>query len=119
MNAARNALCDSAEEFFRLGGSVVMKLSPSAAIGVCSKAVERGLVIARIEGGIWRAPEFEARLDCIWDGADPPIEKEAARRNNQLAVEFIKAEMRNHNAFILTAPPLTGWPHKVARGNAP
>jgi hypothetical protein len=118
MDARRSGLFDSAEDFFRLGGSVVMKLTPAAAVEVCKRAAERGFIIARIEGGIWEAPWFEARLDCIWDGADPPIDKDRAQKNNELAAQFIQREMRQHNAFILTAPPITGWPHKE-RTNAP
>jgi hypothetical protein len=115
---ARRGFYESAEDFFRLGGSVVMKLSPTAAIEVCNKAADRGFLVARIEGGIWSAPQFEARLDCIWDGADPPIDKDGARRNNEIAAQFIKDEMGRHNAFVLTTPPITGWAHKV-RSNAP
>ena len=115
---ARRGFYESAEDFYRLGGSVVMKLSAAAAIEVCNTAADRGLLVARIEGGIWSPQSFEARLDCIWDGADPPIDKEGAHRNNGLAAQFIQEEMGRHNAFVLTTPPITGWPHKEGK-NAP
>lgn len=117
MNAGRtrNTLVDRSkrytdpEEFFALHGSVVMKLSPEAAIAVCEQAAHRGLLVARIEGGIWHNPKFEARIDCIWDGADPPLDAEAAHVNNLSAIEFIRSELPEHSAFIITAPPITGW----------
>jgi len=112
MDANRNVLIDSAAAFFANEGSVWMRLSPRAAIDVCLGAADNGKVVARIEGGIWHAPGFEARHDCIWDGADPPIDGAAAHRNNLAAAAFIREEMDRHTVFILTAPPLSGWPHK-------
>jgi hypothetical protein len=81
--------CDSSDDFFSLGGSVVMKLSVDAAIAFCEQAGQLGLVIARVEGGIWHFPGFEARLDCIWDGVDPPIDASTAEKNNLTAAEFV------------------------------
>ena len=98
---------DSPDDFFALGGSIVMKLSADAAILVCERAVEQGVVIARVEGGIWHSPGFEARLDCIWDGIDPPTIFSAAEKNNLDAAKFIRLECTVHDAFILTAPRLT------------
>ncbi len=112
MKGERGKLYESAEDFFELEGSVVMKLTPSAAISVCQQAAKRGLIVARIEGGIWHYPGFESRLDCIWDGADPPIDTTSAHENNLLAAEFIESEIEVHDVFILTAPPITGWPHE-------
>ncbi|WP_423197590.1 MULTISPECIES: colicin immunity protein [unclassified Cupriavidus] len=100
---------DSSDDFFTLGGSVVMKLSTNAAVAVCESAVEHGLVIARVEGGIWHAPGFEARLDCIWDGVDPPVDRRMAEQNNCAAAAFIRLESGMHDVFVLTAPSMTGW----------
>ncbi|WP_327206577.1 colicin immunity protein (plasmid) [Rhizobium beringeri] len=100
---------DSSDEFFILGGSAVMKVSADAAIAICQRATEHGLVIARIEGGIWHAPGFEARLDCIWDGADPPVDMMKAKQNNGAAAEFVRSERDVHDAFVITAPRMTGW----------
>jgi hypothetical protein len=100
---------DSPEKFFELGGSVVMQLSMPAAIAVCEQAVGRGLVVARIEGGIWHYPGFEARIDCIWDGVDPPVDLNEAERNNILAANFIRSESVVHDVFIITAPSIIGW----------
>jgi Colicin-E5 Imm protein len=86
-----------------------MKLTTEAAIAVCEQAANHGLLVARIEGGIWHSPGFEARVDCIWDGADPPIDGDAARKNNLDAVQFILSEQLEHDTFIITSPPVTGW----------
>jgi hypothetical protein len=98
-----------AKEFFALRGSVVMKLSPEAAIAVCNEATARGFVVARVEGGIWHDPGFEARMDCIWDGAEPPVGIEKARENNVAAAEFIRSEEADHDVFLITAPSMSGW----------
>jgi len=112
MKGDRRKLYTEERDFYELEGSVVMKLTPQAAANVCHSAVENGLVVARIEGGFWHDPGFEARRDCIWDGADPPLGLEAAAANNAEAAEFVEAQSEVHNAFILTAPPITGWPHE-------
>jgi len=65
-----------ASDYFSHNGSIVMKLSTEAAIAVCAEASKRGFVVSHIEGGIWHNPGFEARIDCIWDGAEPPIDQE-------------------------------------------
>jgi hypothetical protein len=107
------------EDFFANDGSVVMVLTPSAAIEVCELAAQRGLIVARVEGGIWHAPGFEPRGNCIWDGANPPINEALAAENNLEAASFIRSESHQHSAFILTAPPLSGWPHLQGKGLAP
>ena len=114
MKGDRTKLYDSASAFFDLGGSAVMYLATTAAIDACSQAASQGLVVVRIEGGIWRAFTFEARLDCIWDGADPPLGGEAAAENNRLAADFIRRQGETHNAFVLTAAPTTGYKHTSA-----
>ena len=105
----RQKLFDKATDFLDGGGNAVMKLSRKAAIDACLNAAPRGLVVVKIEGGIWRNGTFEARLDAIWDGADPPIEKENAGRNNLNAAEFIRCQDDTYNAFILTAACVTGY----------
>lgn len=74
-------------------------------------AAQHGKIVARIEGGIWHSPGFEARIDCIWDGAEPPISEADAHLNNLIAANFVHEEMAVHNVFIVTAPPISGWPH--------
>lgn len=113
MGSPRDVLFDHAGDFFSLKGSVWMRLTPAAAVDVCIRAAAEGLVVARIEGGVWHAPGFEARHDCIWDGADPPISESEAHLNNLTAADFIREEMECHDVFILTAPPISGWPHKM------
>jgi len=100
---------EEAEPFFELGGSVVMILGAEAAISVCLLAASRGRVVARVEGGIWHSPGFEARVDCIWDGIDPPTSREQADENNQLAAQFIRDEAGVHDSFVITAPTIDGW----------
>lgn len=114
MQGEINKLYDRAELFFANQGSGVMKLTPDAAIRVSLAAAKNGLLIARVEGGIWHDPGFEARLDCIWDGASPPIDEVGADQNNTDAADFIREESHRHNAFVLTAPPLSGWPNMGA-----
>jgi len=113
MERQRHVLFESSSDFFKMDGSVWMRLSPRAALEVCVAAAVNRKVIARIEGGIWHSPGFEARHDCIWDGMDPPIDEPAAHQNNLAAAEFIKEEMNFHSVFILTAPSISGWPHKL------
>ena len=112
MEFERNRLYDMAEDFFRAQGSGVTKLSPAATLSVCLSASSRGLVVARIEGGIWHNPGFEARVDCIWDGVDPPVDSASAAGNNADAAEFVREESAVHNCFVVTAPPVGGWPHR-------
>jgi len=93
-------------DFFRLEGSVVMRLTRAAAIEVAARAASRNRVISRVEGGVWLDPYFESRGDCIWDGIDPPTSVEAAEENNVAAQLFIRDVYAD--VFILTAPPLSG-----------
>lgn len=119
MSVDRQRLYDGERDYFDLGGSAVMKLSRSAAIGVCRNAVARGLLVVRIEGGINRDRTFEARLDAIWEGADPPIDADTAEQNNSRAANFIRSQGQDYNAFIITDTPLTGWRHReVATGSS-
>ncbi|MEX3934363.1 colicin immunity protein [Paraburkholderia phymatum] len=109
MNIDKQTRYTASSDFFELRGSVVMKLSAEAAIEVCMIAADRGLVIARIEGGIWHNPGFEARVDCIWDGIDPPTSVEDARLNNLAAADFVVSELDQHDTFVITAPSIHGW----------
>ena len=109
MDIDRTRRYSDSNDYFSLEGSIVMKLSTEAAISVCIVAAERGFVVSRIEGGIWHDPGFEARIDCIWDGAEPPIDSDLAHKNNLLAIEFIHSESPEHDTFIITAPSITGW----------
>ena len=113
MKADYGKIYESPSDFFELKGSVTMQLSPAAAIEVCRMAAAHRLVVARIEGGIWLNPGFESRLDCIWDGADPPLDTAAAHANNLLAIQFIENKRDVHDVFILTAPSVTGWAHRA------
>lgn len=115
MNIDKSRLYESPDAFFELNGSVTMRLSPRAAIEVCAEAARKGLLVARVEGGIWHAPGFESRLDCIWDGQDPPLDQERASANNQEAARFVASQAQVHSAFILTTAPLAGWPHRASQ----
>ncbi|MEM5370059.1 colicin immunity protein [Paraburkholderia azotifigens] len=109
MSIDRTKRYTDANDYFSLGGSIVMKLSTEAAIAVCTEAAKHGFVVSRIEGGIWHNPGFEARIDCIWDGAEPPIDSKTAHTNNLVAIEFIHSESAEHDTFIITAPSIKGW----------
>jgi Colicin-E5 Imm protein len=111
MNGDLSKLYTSAKDFYTLEGNIVMKLAPNAAMDVCRTADLYGLVVARIEGGIWHNPQFEARLDCIWDGIDLPTDPAEASKNNENAARFIDEEKDVHSAFIVTTAPMSGWPH--------
>ena len=115
MNIDKSHLYESPDAFFEMNGSVTMRLSPLAAIEVCAEAARKGLVVARVEGGIWHAPGFESRLDCIWDGRDPPPDQERASANNQEAARFVALQAPAHSAFILTTASLAGWPHRASQ----
>jgi hypothetical protein len=112
MKLQRNVLYESSDEYFACSGSAVMYLNASAAAAVCHAATDRGLVVVRVEGGIWRQPGFEARVDCIWDGADPPMSRQECKSNNSHAAAFIESECSVHDAFVLTTAPVTGYEHK-------
>ena len=58
---------------------------------------------------MWHSPGFEARVDCIWDGYDPPVNQAEAEENNRLAAAFIHSKSDVHHAFLLTLTPLTEW----------
>lgn len=112
MMLQRNALYESSDEYFSLSGSAVMKLTTPAASAVCRAAAGNGLVIVRIEGGIWHRPGFEARIDCIWDGADPPIDQQQCRANNAHAAEFVESASSVNDAFVITTASVSGYAHK-------
>jgi len=123
MSFNRNKVYETADEFFDLDERdldyrVVMKLSRNAAIDVCAAAADHGLLVAKIEGGIARGKTFEARLDAIWDGADPPIDYEGATTNNLRAADFMRSCVDDYNAFIITDAPLSGWRHQARGGRS-
>jgi colicin-E5 Imm protein len=113
MMVNRQKLYDRAKDFFDLGGNAVMKLSRKAATDACRDAALQGLLVVKIEGGIWNNGTFEARLDAIWDGTDPPTNAENARRNNLNAADFIRSQDDSYNAFIITASGVTGYQHRI------
>ena len=63
----------------------------------------RNFVAIKIEGGIWSDGTFEARMDAIWDGADPPVKGKDAHENNLAAANFIRSQDPSYNAFIITS----------------
>jgi hypothetical protein len=99
----RQKLYRGSPDFFDHDGNAVMKLSREAAIAVCHDAARQGLVILKVEGGIWADGTFEARLNAVWDGAEPPITKNDVSANNHAAANFIRSQPPSYNAFIITA----------------
>lgn len=93
---------DNAEDFFILHGHARMILMPETAKEVCRLCTEKGIVVGRVEGGIWHYPGFEARLDSIWDGENYTTDVDIIKKNNLLAIENIDEEMAVHDAFIIT-----------------
>jgi hypothetical protein len=92
----------SANDFFDLNGNIVMWLTREAAIEVCLVAIERDLLVMKIEGGFWLNPYFEARVDCIWDGYNPPNSRQRTIENNFDAAQFIRDEPPEHDLFVIT-----------------
>jgi hypothetical protein len=115
MKVDRQNLYLEAKDFFDLDGNAVMKLSREAAIEVCLTAVPRGVLVIRLEGGIWCNGTFEARLDAIWDGADSPVEEKEAYENNLAAANFTRSQHPGYNAFIITAGSFAGAPRTIDR----
>lgn len=104
---------ESAADFYELDGNIVMILTPDAAIDVCLTEIDHGMVVYRVEGGLWEdPPAFQVRRDCIWDGVDPPVTRQEAETNNREAAEYIRTKSVDHNAFVISAAPITGYPHK-------
>lgn len=109
MTIDRRKLYVTPKDFFDLDGSAVMKLGRDAATELCQKALAYELLIVKIEGGIWRDATFEARLDAIWDGREPPIANNVAKKNNLQAASFIDSCDKNYNAFIITVISTAGY----------
>ena len=103
MTIDRQKLYHERGDFFSFDGNAVMKLSREAALAVCLDATTRGVLVVKIEGGIWSNGIFEARLDAVWDGADPPVEENAAHQNNLAAANFIRSQPPGYNAFVITS----------------
>lgn len=100
----RKKLYNEAEDYFQLNGHAIMKLTPEAAMNACDLASDEGVLIWRVEGGIWHNPGFEMRLDCIWDWC--ANRESSLAEANLAAKKFILQESQNqHNAFILTQAP--------------
>ncbi|HYU12386.1 MAG TPA: colicin immunity protein [Stellaceae bacterium] len=115
MVVAKQKLYGRSNDFFDLNSNAFMKLSRRAARDVCLVAASRDLIVVKIEGGIWRDGRFEARLDAIWDGEDPPKTQNEADKNNVRAAAFIKSTDSAYNAFIVTSAP-TGYAHRAPAG---
>jgi len=81
-----------------------MKLTPDAAADVCRSAAARGLAVLIVEGGIWRDPGFEPRVDCIWNSCIKLLSsREGMILLNKEACEFVEdSARRGHSAFILS-----------------
>lgn len=99
-NVKRNNLYENREDFYKLNGNAIMKLTPRAAKNVCQQSLSQGYIVSRIEGGIWHNPGFEMRLDCIWDR---PVEFDLLPEKALIdAIEFLDYELEEHNAFIVS-----------------
>lgn len=95
-------LYSSKNDFFRLSGNAIMRLTGTAAEDVCNSAAAEGMLILRVEGGFHDTTGFEARLDCIWNGKNHACNLLDACKNNSEAAKFVKCNSDNHNAFIIT-----------------
>lgn len=111
MKGERGKRYEDPVAFFELDGHAVMTLTRPAVVEVCRMAAGRGFLVVRWEGGIWHSPGFEARLDAIWDGLDPPVDLETAERNNARAAQMIEEEPSMHDTFIITTAFLERYRH--------
>jgi hypothetical protein len=107
MKGDKSKIYSSADDFYALEGNYIMILKPYAALEVCQSALSRGLLISRIEGGVWDGRRFQPMGDCIWDGVDPPVQGGVALINNAKACGFIEEASKEHNAFVLTTAPVS------------
>ena len=93
-----------ASEFFKRNGSVWMRLSKAAAYDVTSSALDNGILIGMIEGGVWQGPGFMPRTGCIWSSTiNPPVDEGLAAKSNRDAGNFILATDLEIDTFILTS----------------
>jgi hypothetical protein len=113
MKLERQKLYHASKDFFNLDGNAVMKLGREAAIEICREAASHHLLVIKLEGGIWSNGTFEARLDAIWEGTDPPVEEKDACANNLAAADFIRSRHPGYNAFIITASLFAGVPSAI------
>jgi len=90
-------------DFFDLQGNNVMKLTTEAAKDVCRYSYEKSYIVSRIEGGIWHNPEFEMRLDCIWDRVEEL--NTSPELTSKKAIDFIE-ESSEHDVFIVSLQPI-------------
>jgi hypothetical protein len=94
---------EQAQDFFDLGAISTIRLTRQAAIDVCRECNRRGWLAGRIEGGFHHPPHFfEARLDGIWDGLDPPASPAQIEQNNAAACDFIRQLPAAFSIFLVT-----------------
>ncbi len=99
----KSKLYSSASEFFSLNGNATMRLTPTAAIDVCRIATKKGILVLGVDGGVYKEPIFEAKINCSWSAKfKSPFTSEQLNNNNALAIEDIEADRNCCNAFILT-----------------
>jgi hypothetical protein len=81
-----------------------MALTPLAATDVCESAAARGLLVRRIQSGMWRDHEFAAQNDRAWSGMRAPTDIANAKTNNAEARRFIEGQNSSAGplVFILT-----------------
>ncbi|HWA19737.1 MAG TPA: colicin immunity protein [Devosia sp.] len=87
-----------------------MYLTADAALGVCAAAATRGLLIYRIEGGIWHEGRgCEMRLGAIWDSrVEPPVDVTEANASNLRLASLIRDEPENCDTFVLSMIAIEG-----------
>lgn len=105
MTFKRDVLYDNPNLFFDLNGNNLMKLTPDAAIALCECLAEKNIAVACVEGGIWRNPGFESRLDAIWTGRKPPLAPSDLELNNSRAINSIMEDRLECNVFIVSTLP--------------
>jgi hypothetical protein len=87
-----------------------MYLTADAALSVCAAAGARGLLIYRIEGGIWHEGHgCEMRLDAIWDSrVEPPVSAAEANASNLRLASLMRDEPEGCDTFVLSMIAIEG-----------
>jgi hypothetical protein len=92
------------EARFAVSGNQTVFLTSDAALRVCAEAAARGLLVYRIEGGIWREGRgCEMRLGAIWDSqVDPPIAVAVANTNNLRLASMVRNDPESCDTFVVS-----------------
>ncbi|MEQ1900829.1 MAG: colicin immunity protein [Devosia sp.] len=92
------------EARFAVSGNQTVFLTSDAALRVCREAAAQGLLVYRIEGGIWwEGRGCEMRLDAIWDSqVDPPVAAAVANTSNLRLASLVANDPKSCDTFVVS-----------------